>query len=72
MTEDWKGEQFIRGITPTREERQSETSRLSAAVKAKATPKQKAAAPGYGAMNRVMRAAVSEQRALSRQSSEGA
>lgn len=71
MTEDWKGENFIRGIKPTREERHAETSRLSAAVKAKTAPKQKTVAPGFGSMSRVMRAAMSEQGALNRRSSEG-
>lgn len=56
---------------PTREERHAEPSRLSAAVKAKAKPKQEVAKPGFGGMSRVMRAAMSEQRALSRRSNEG-
>lgn len=72
MIDDWKGENFIRGIKPTREERHSETSRLSAAVKAKTKPKQKTVAPGFGSMSRVMRAAMSEQRARKRQSYKGA
>ena len=71
MSEDWKGEQFIRGVKPTREERHSETSRLSAAVKAKTAPKQLIPSPAFGGMSRVMRAAMAEQRALSRQSSKG-
>lgn len=72
MTDDWKGENFIRGIKPTRDERQSETSRLSAAVKAKTARKQKSVAPGFGSMSRIMRAAMAEQRALNRPTSEGA
>jgi hypothetical protein len=72
MSEDWKGEQFIRGLKPTLTERHAETSRLSAAVRAKATPKQKQVTPVYSAMSRVMQAAMAESRALHRQSKEGA
>lgn len=73
MTDDWRGEQLIRGVKPTSSERHAETSRLTAAVKAKTTKQQNATVPGYGAMNDAMRSAIAEQRALKRQSSsEGA
>lgn len=68
MSEDWKGEQFIRGVKPTSTERHAETSRLSAAVKAKAAKQQKTPVPAYGAMSRAMRSSMAEHRALNRRS----
>ena len=72
MSDDWKGEELIRGVKPTSTERHAETSRLTAAVKAKTTPKQNRKAPKQDAMSRVMRAAIAEQRALKPQNRERA
>ena len=72
MTDDWKGEQFIRGVVPTHSERHAETSRLGNGLKARAAKAQSAQGFGVGPMQRKIKAEMAEQRARIRKSQNGA